>query len=69
MNPMADLRRVREVFDRVRGRENRLRALADLDGVYVPALYPMEQLDDGRILPVLGAPPVRKRIARTLDGS
>jgi radical SAM family uncharacterized protein/radical SAM-linked protein len=60
---------IAEVFDKVKGRANRLRALADLEGVYVPALFPMEQLDDGRILPVVGAPPVRKRIARTLDGS
>ncbi len=60
---------IAEVFRAVRGREARLDALEKLEGVYVPARYPMDRLDDGRILPAEGAPPVRKRIARTLDGS
>ena len=60
---------IAEVFRDVQGRDARLRAVARLEGVYVPALYPMEQLDDGRILPALDATPIRKRIAKTLDGS
>lgn len=60
---------IAEVFARVEGREARLRAVAALEGVYVPALFPMEQLDDGRILPALDATPIRKRVARTLDGA
>jgi radical SAM family uncharacterized protein/radical SAM-linked protein len=52
-----------------RSRRDKLRALALLEGVYVPALYPFETLPDGRVLPVEGAPKVRKRITRDLDGA
>jgi radical SAM family uncharacterized protein/radical SAM-linked protein len=55
-----------EVLDRVKGRAARLQALSELEGVYVPALYPFETLPDGRILPVVGVPPIRKRIAEKL---
>jgi radical SAM family uncharacterized protein/radical SAM-linked protein len=60
---------IADLFRRVRGRGARLEALSQMPGVYVPALYPMEQLDDGRILPAIGAAPVRKRLARDLDGA
>ena len=52
-----------------RSRKDKLAALAMLEGVYVPALYPFETLDDGRIVPALDAPKIRKRITRDLDGS
>lgn len=52
-----------------RPRAEKLGALAALDGVYVPALYPFETLPDGRILPVEGAPRVRKRVVKDLDGA
>jgi radical SAM family uncharacterized protein/radical SAM-linked protein len=52
-----------------RGRDARLQALARIEGVYVPALYPFETLPDGQILPVVGAPPIRKRTTRDLNGS
>ena len=50
------------------GRAARLAELAKLDGVYVPALFPMETLPDGRVLPPVDGPKIRKRIAPTLDG-
>ncbi|TVQ86765.1 MAG: TIGR03960 family B12-binding radical SAM protein [Deltaproteobacteria bacterium] len=52
-----------------RPRAEKLRALSLLEGVYVPALYPFETLEDGRILPVQDAPKVRKRITRDLNGA
>lgn len=56
-----------EVLRRHRGRDARLRALAELEGVYVPALYPVETLPDGQVLPVLGGPIIRKRTVEVLD--
>ncbi|MFT5583686.1 MAG: radical SAM family uncharacterized protein/radical SAM-linked protein [Cognaticolwellia sp.] len=50
-------------------RSARLQALAQLEGVYVPALYPMELMPDGQVLPPLDAPMIRKRITRDLDGA
>lgn len=52
-----------------RPRKAKLLALSMLEGVYVPALYPMETMPDGRILPKEGAPQVRKRLTRDLNGS
>ncbi|MCB9663410.1 MAG: TIGR03960 family B12-binding radical SAM protein [Alphaproteobacteria bacterium] len=62
---------IAEVLRAQRGasRQARLEALAALEGCYVPALYPMETLPDGRVLPALDAPPIRKRITRDLDGA
>ncbi len=60
---------IAEVLRRVKGRAARLEALAALEGVYVPALYPMETLPDGRVLPPVGARKIRKRITPKLDGS
>jgi radical SAM family uncharacterized protein/radical SAM-linked protein len=54
---------------RGRTRAEKLRALSMLQGVYVPALYPMETLPDGRILPPVDAPKVVKRIVRDLNGA
>jgi radical SAM family uncharacterized protein/radical SAM-linked protein len=50
-------------------RRDKLKALSLLEGVYVPALYPFETLPDGRVVPVEGAPKVRKRLTRDLDGA
>lgn len=52
-----------------RDRDARLRALAAIEGVYVPALYPFETLPDGQILPVVGTPLIRKRTTRDLNGA
>lgn len=50
-------------------RAAKLEALAKLEGVYVPALYPFEALDDGTLVPVEGHPKVRKRITKDLNGA
>lgn len=50
-------------------RAEKLAALALLEGVYVPALYPFETMPDGQILPVESAPKIRKRLTRDLDGA
>lgn len=60
---------IAEVLRRVKGRDARLRALAALEGVYVPALYPMETLPDGSIRPPLDAKPIRKRVTKDLNGA
>ena len=57
---------IAEVFRTVSGREARLRAFAALEGVYVPALYPMDTLPDGSVRPPLDAPKIRKRTAKKL---
>jgi radical SAM-linked protein len=54
---------------RGRPRAERLAALAQLEGIYVPALYPMETLPDGSIRPPVDGPRIRKRITRDLDGA
>jgi radical SAM family uncharacterized protein/radical SAM-linked protein len=56
------------VLHRVHGRQARLEALAAIEGVYVPALYPMETLPDGAVVPPLGARPIRKRTVPVLRG-
>ena len=60
-----------EAFRRIRGlpRAEKLAELAKIEGVYVPALYPMDTLPDGRIVPALDAPKIVKRTTRDLDGA
>jgi len=60
---------IAEVLRRNRGRSERLEALARVEGVYVPALYPMDTLPDGSIRPALGAPPIRKRTVASLEAA
>lgn len=62
---------IAEVLRRTKGqtRAEKLAALALLEGVYVPSLYPFETLADGQVLPVEDAPKIRKRITRDLDGA
>ncbi len=60
---------IAQVLDAVQGREARLDALAKVEGVYVPARYEMETLPDGRILPPVDGPKIRKRITRDLNGA
>lgn len=50
-------------------RQERLEAMAELEGIYVPALYPFETMPNGQILPVEDAPKIRKRLTRDLDGA
>ncbi len=62
---------IAELLRRMKGRPRaeRLAALAELEGVYVPALYPFEQTPEGAWLPVESAPKIRKRLTRDLDGA
>ncbi|MCP4916969.1 MAG: TIGR03960 family B12-binding radical SAM protein [Proteobacteria bacterium] len=46
-----------------------LTALSKLEGVYVPALYPMDTLPDGRILPAVDGPIIKKRTLKDLNGA
>jgi radical SAM family uncharacterized protein/radical SAM-linked protein len=54
-------------LDKGRSRADKLRALSELEGVYVPALYPFETLPDGRIVPQQGASRIRKRLVPSLE--
>ncbi|MFT7518759.1 MAG: radical SAM family uncharacterized protein, partial [Kiritimatiellia bacterium] len=60
---------IAQVMRRLKGRSklDKLKALALLQGVYVPVLYPFDTLEDGRIVPSLDAPPILKRITRDLN--
>ncbi|MCB9690560.1 MAG: TIGR03960 family B12-binding radical SAM protein [Alphaproteobacteria bacterium] len=60
---------IAQVLRDVKGRQARLEALARLEGVYVPALYPFDTLPDGQILPAVDGPRIRKRITRDLNGA
>ncbi len=50
-------------------RRQKLEAISRLDGFYVPALYPMETLPDGRIVPPEDAPKITRRVVRDLDAA
>jgi radical SAM family uncharacterized protein/radical SAM-linked protein len=60
---------IAELLRAVKGREARLDALAKVPGIYVPARFEMETLPDGRILPPVDGPKIRKRITKDLNGS
>ncbi len=48
-------------------RQAKLEAAARIEGVYAPALYPVELLPDGQVAPALDGPKIRKRLTRNLD--
>lgn len=50
-------------------KEARLRALAAIEGVYVPALFPTERLADGRVLPCASEAKIRTALVRDLDAT
>ena len=61
-----------EVVELIRqklGRDATLQALSEVEGVYVPALFPMETLDDGRVVPFVDGPTIKKRTLKSLDGA
>lgn len=62
---------IAEVLRTMKGvsRRAKLEALAKLEGIYVPELYPFETLPDGRILPKEDAPKIVKRTLQDLDGA
>ncbi|MBI2422032.1 MAG: TIGR03960 family B12-binding radical SAM protein [Candidatus Hydrogenedentes bacterium] len=50
-------------------RTEKLKVMAQIEGVYVPSLYPFETMPDGQILPREDAPKIVKRLVQTLDGA
>ncbi|NIA15280.1 MAG: TIGR03960 family B12-binding radical SAM protein [Nitrospiraceae bacterium] len=48
-------------------RNERLEAVAAIPGVYVPALYPIDHLPNGAILPSADAPKIVRRVVEHLD--
>ena len=58
---------LRETADKPRAAK--LEAVARIEGVYAPALYPEETLADGRVVPAGDAPPVRRRVVRDFDAA
>jgi radical SAM family uncharacterized protein/radical SAM-linked protein len=50
-------------------RRRKLEALSMLEGVYVPALYPFDTLENGSIVPSESAPKILKRLKRDLNGA
>ncbi|MEL6346705.1 MAG: TIGR03960 family B12-binding radical SAM protein, partial [Myxococcota bacterium] len=60
---------IAQVFLDVDGRDARLKALAEVEGVYVPSLFPVDVLEDGSIIPSNTVPKIRKRIARDLNAA
>lgn len=60
---------IAQVFAAHRGRAARLQALSELQGVYVPSLYPFDVLPDGRVLPKVDHPKIVKRTVASLDAA
>lgn len=63
-----------EIAETMRGlkgapRREQLEAMARLEGVYVPELYPFETMPDGQILPKEDAPKIVKRLVKDMDGA
>ncbi|MBX3177675.1 MAG: TIGR03960 family B12-binding radical SAM protein [Candidatus Hydrogenedentes bacterium] len=63
-----------EIAETMRGlkgvsRREQLEAMALLEGVYVPELYPFETMPDGQILPKEDAPKIVKRLVKDMDGA
>lgn len=50
-------------------RSERLYALSQIEGIYVPALYPTEIVENGEIHPLRTHPKIRKRIAKDLNAA
>jgi radical SAM family uncharacterized protein/radical SAM-linked protein len=51
------------------GRARILARMAELPGVYVPSLYPVEMADNGVLVAAAGAPKIVKRLCRDLDAA
>jgi radical SAM superfamily enzyme YgiQ (UPF0313 family) len=50
-------------------REQRIRRISQIEGIYVPAFVPVEALADGTLVPSPGAPRVRKRVLHSLEAA
>lgn len=53
---------------RGRSKAAQLEALAALEGVYVPSLFPVEALCDGSVVPVASGRKIRSRLVQDLNG-
>lgn len=62
---------IADLMRRMKGRPKAdfLQAVSQLEGIYVPALYPMEVMADGRILPAKHGPRIRKRLVHDLNAA
>ena len=62
---------VAKALRRMRGapRDEKLDALAELEGVYIPERCPIETLGDGRVLPRQDAPRITRRVVGDLDAA
>jgi radical SAM family uncharacterized protein/radical SAM-linked protein len=60
---------IADLVPRLKGlpRLEQLRRLSEVEGVYVPALYPMTTNPDGTIVPDPGGPRIRKRVVADLN--
>jgi len=60
---------IAEAFRGLKGRcrAEKLEAFSKIEGVYAPALYPFEVLEGGRLVPVLDAAPICRRVTPDLD--
>ena len=62
---------IAECLRRHRGQSRKavLEALAGIEGIYVPALYPVKEYDDGRIVPDPAHGLIRSRLVKNLDAA
>lgn len=58
-----------EVFRAHEGKKARLAALAQIEGIYVPSLFPVDLMEDGQIIPSDKVPKIRKRLAKDLNAA
>ena len=63
------IKEIMDVFRTHSTRKDRLEALCQIEGIYVPSLYPVDIMDDGQILPSDVAPKIVKRIAPDLNAA
>jgi radical SAM family uncharacterized protein/radical SAM-linked protein len=50
-------------------REQRIRRISQIEGIYVPAFMPVEALADGTLVPSPGVPRIKKRVLHSLEGA
>ena len=62
---------VAQALRRMRGapRDEKLDALADIEGVYIPERFPIETLGDGRVLPRQDTPRITRRVVDDLNAA
>ena len=60
---------IAQAFKENSTRQDRLLALSQIEGIYVPALYPTQVMSNGEIHPLHTHPKIRKRIAKDLNAA